>query len=428
MIKPFKDPRTGMYYFRKVVPKSIRKRIGKTEVKVSLETKDYDEAIPLFYQEALKCDKQFDWAKNNESETYFPMMDSSVYYYGDHPPEDEDFLTVQDIFNSFCEYSNKPDNTISTYRNAVKLFMDLYPDHNAIDIDRPMIREYKDMLLQIPRLKPRSKHMTLPEIVRYSRSNKIDDLISPSTVNKNIKSMSAVLSWAENNGYFDTVSNWSNPANKVRADESNKKPRLPFNDDDIKLIFDEDYNSLTDSKFWIPLISLYSGARLEEIGQLLISDIKKDKEFSFWYMDINEVEEGKRLKNKSATRLIPIHNKIIELGFLEYLGNSGRIFKDLNRKSSSDKLSPKVSKWFGGYRHKKGVVGTQKAFHSFRHLFKDVVRKQIANEELSDAITGHSNSSIGRKYGLGYGLEKLNEGVQSLQFDIGSVLKYDSRR
>jgi integrase len=291
-----------------------------------------------------------------------------------------------------------------------------------------MIREYKDMLLQIPRLKPRSKHMTLPEIVRYSRSNKIDDLISPSTVNKNIKSMSAVLSWAENNGYFDTVSNWSNPANKVRADESNKKPRLPFNDDDIKLIFDEDYNSLTDSKFWIPLISLYSGARLEEIGQLLISDIKKDKEFSFWYMDINEVEEGKRLKNKSATRLIPIHNKIIELGFLEYLGNSGRIFKDLNRKSSSDKLTPKVSKWFGGYRHKKGVVGTQKAFHSFRHLFKDVVRKQIANEELSDAITGHSNSSIGRKYGLGYGLEKLNEGVQSLQFDIGSVLKYDSRR
>jgi hypothetical protein len=77
---------------------------------------------------------------------------------------------------------------------------------------------------------------------------------------------------------------------------------------------------------------------------------------------------------------------------------------------------------------RRGVVGTQKAFHSFRHLFKDVVRKQIANEELSDAITGHSNSSIGRKYGLGYGLEKLNEGVQSLQFDISSVLKYDSRR
>jgi integrase len=270
--------------------------------------------------------------------------------------------------------------------------------------------------------------MTLPEVVRYSRSNKIDDLISPSTVNKNIKSISAVLSWAEDNGYFDAVSNWSNPANKVRADESSKKPRLPFNDSDIKAIFDEDYNSLADSKYWIPLISLYSGARLEEIGQLLVSDIKEDKEFGFWYMDINEIEEGKRLKNRSATRLVPIHNKIIELGFLEYLDNSGRIFKDLNRKSSSDKLTPKVSKWFGGYRHKKGVVGTQKAFHSFRHLFKDVVRKQIANEELSDAITGHSNSSIGRKYGLGYGLEKLNEGVQSLQFDISSVLKYDSRR
>jgi len=282
--------------------------------------------------------------------------------------------------------------------------------------------------LMIPRLRSNLSHMNLMELVKYSSINKIEDLISPATVNKNIKSISAVLSWAESNGYFDNVPNWSNPANGIRADDSNKSPRLPFDESDIKAIFNKDYNSLTNSKYWIPLISLYSGARLEEIGQLSVSDIKEDREFGFWYMDINENEKGRRLKNKSATRLVPIHNKIIELGFIDYLDSSGRVFKDLNRKSKDDKLTPKVSKWFSRYKRDKGITSTQKTFHSFRHLFKDAVRSQISNEELSDAITGHTNPSIGRKYGLGYGLEKLNKGVQSLRFDITDIIRYDSRR
>jgi len=344
-----------------------------------------------------------------------------------YPSNDID-MTLYDLFSLYVQQSNKTANTISTYKNAIKLFMELYSQSNASTIDKPMIRNYRDHLLQVPRLRSKLSHMNLVDLVKYSNMNKIDDLISPATVNKNIKSISAVLSWGESNGYFDNTPNWSNPANGIRADDSNKKPRLPFDDSDIETIFDKGYNSLSGYKYWIPLISLYSGARLEEIGQLLVSDIKKDKEFGFWYMDINENEDGKRLKNKSATRLVPIHNKLIDLGFIDFLDNSGRVFKDLSRKSKNDKLTPKASKWFSEYRQSKGVIGTQKTFHSFRHLFKDTVRKQIANEELSDAITGHTNSSIGRKYGLGYGLEKLNEGVQSLQFNIDHILKYDSRR
>ena len=532
MLKPSIDPRTGVYYFRKVVPKNLRNIIQKSEIKVSLKTKDYSEAMVKFHQEASYCEQLFNNAKLsggfslsnkaikqiagkwlssklidddavrlhvNPEQSFMPNTDdtynshistldgcldgndfslieedirfvirtnglpiykgnkeyytlareiimANIRYYqvikkrymGDYSDKLEDVLasypsnninmTLNDLFRLYEKNSNKPATTISTYKNAVNKFMELYPQSSVSDIDRAMVRNYRDQLLQVPRLKPRTNHMTLPELARYSRSNKIDDFISPATVNKNIKSIGAVLSWGESSGYFDDHHNWSNPTHRIRADESNKKPRLPFDDSDIKAIFDNDYNLLTGYKFWIPLISLYSGARLEEIGQLLVSDIKKDKEFGFWYMDINEIEEGKMLKNKSASRLVPIHNKLIELGFIEFLDDSGQVFKDLSRTSSNNKLTPKVSKWFSKYRKKKGVTGAQKTFHSFRHLFKDVVRSQIGNEELSDAITGHTNSSIGRKYGSGYGLSKLNKGMQSLQFDIGSVLKYDSER
>ena len=527
MIKPFKDPRTGVYYFRRIVPNSLRNIIHKSEVKISLRTKNYSDALVNFHQEASYCEKLFNNAKNDgkviltnkrikeiagkwlsskiidddtersvcnpehdyisnsnflmtlhgcldgndfslvENDTNFvihtnglpiykrdkeyqtlakEMLIATILLYqvidkrgaGDYSDKLEDVLvtypgndidmTLHDLFCLYVQQSNKPENTIATYKNAVKLFVELHPQSNASSINKPMVRDYRDNLLMIPRLRSNLSHMNLMELVKYSSINKIEDLISPATVNKNIKYISAVLSWAESNGYFDNVPNWSNPANGIRADDSNKSPRLPFDESDIKAIFNKDYNSLTNSKYWIPLISLYSGARLEEIGQLSVSDIKEDREFGFWYMDINENEKGRRLKNKSATRLVPIHNKIIELGFIDYLDSSGRVFKDLNRKSKDDKLTPKVSKWFSRYKRDKGITSTQKTFHSFRHLFKDAVRSQISNEELSDAITGHTNPSIGRKYGLGYGLEKLNKGVQSLRFDITDIIRYDSRR
>ncbi len=44
MSAPFKDPRTGIYYFRKVIPSELRAAFGKREYKVSLGTRDPNDA------------------------------------------------------------------------------------------------------------------------------------------------------------------------------------------------------------------------------------------------------------------------------------------------------------------------------------------------------------------------------------------------
>jgi len=64
MLRPFKDPRTGVYYFRKVVPKLLRSKLGKTEIKISLNTKDPREAATKFYEEVVRCEKLFDNIKS----------------------------------------------------------------------------------------------------------------------------------------------------------------------------------------------------------------------------------------------------------------------------------------------------------------------------------------------------------------------------
>jgi integrase len=57
-------------------------------------------------------------------------------------------------------------------------------------------------------------------------------------------------------------------------------------------------------------IALFTGARREEIASLKSSNIRPiDDVLSI------EIEEG---KNANARRMVPIHPKLIELGFLEY--------------------------------------------------------------------------------------------------------------
>src|SRR3546814_15106366 len=54
---------------------------------------------------------------------------------------------------------------------------------------------------------------------------------------------------------------------------------------------------IRDEYFWLPLLAIYNGARLEENAQLLGSDIKCID--GIWVFDICEVEEGKKKKRKS---------------------------------------------------------------------------------------------------------------------------------
>ncbi len=44
MPQPFRHPKTGVYYFRKVVPAALRAAVGKREIRISLRTKDVREA------------------------------------------------------------------------------------------------------------------------------------------------------------------------------------------------------------------------------------------------------------------------------------------------------------------------------------------------------------------------------------------------
>ncbi len=63
-----------------------------------------------------------------------------------------------------------------------------------------------------------------------------------------------------------------------------------------------------------------------------------------------------------------------------------------------------------------GITDRRKVFHSFRHNFKDACRRAGIQEAVHDALTGHSNGSVGRNYGLGYRVAELAEAMNKITY------------
>jgi len=108
---------------------------------------------------------------------------------------------------------------------------------------------------------------------------------------------------------------------------------------------------IKDEKFWLPLLGLYHGNRLEEFAQLRLGDVRTDG--GIMYLDIND-EDGKQVKNNQSMRRVPIHPKLIELGFLDYARSIAKtpqdpLFPNLKPQGPDGKLGTSFTKWFTRY-------------------------------------------------------------------------------
>lgn len=61
MPRPFKHPKTGVYYFRVRVPADLVPLVGKSEIKISLGTRDPAQAKELFSERERKVN--LDWRR-----------------------------------------------------------------------------------------------------------------------------------------------------------------------------------------------------------------------------------------------------------------------------------------------------------------------------------------------------------------------------
>ncbi|WP_345992382.1 site-specific integrase [Sulfurimonas sp. HSL-1716] len=233
---------------------------------------------------------------------------------------------------------------------------------------------------------------------------------------------------------------------KPKNSKKIQKERKPLSEENLKKLFtsklytDKLKHTLTfaPEKYWIPIIAGYSGMRQNEICQLYVEDLKSittDMGEIIWYFDLNE-EKDKHLKNENAFRLVPLHPKLIELGFIEYYNSiknkQPRLWKNLRLHPKEERYNTDYGKNFMKYFRKHVTEEEDQVFHSLRHNVGDQLMKNAVHyklpKDLMNRIMGHEpdKDMTSVVYSQGYGVEELYEGIKTLDFKDLIHLKLNS--
>ena len=185
-------------------------------------------------------------------------------------------------------------------------------------------------------------------------------------------------------------------------------------------------------RFWLPLIALFTGARINEICQLHTDDVQEKNGIPF--ISINE-EDEKHVKTKAGIRQVPIHNELIKIGFLDYAAQMRakgetllfpEVMESLVKGKRAKDASPSapLSKWFNHFIESVNTsieqpelkFTSEHVFHSFRHTVRTEFRRNRAPEDDVCRICGWEDGSKGKTLADHYGesvLENLQETVNS---------------
>ena len=327
--------------------------------------------------------------------------------------------------------------TVSEFEHAVRRFIELHGDLRLTEIKRSHVREFREALQLMPvRRSGRLKTATLPELVEFSRRHPDLPKISAGTVNKLLGGVQAVTIWARTNGLIPDDVVWTDPFSNMRLDED-EPTRETWEISELRTLFMSPVYTQRfrpdggrgEAAYWLPLLALYTGARLGELAPLIVRNIKQDEATGIRYIEITEDEErGVRTKTRSSRRVVPLHPELVRFGFLQLVaerraadGESAQLFPLLTPGPKGG-YGEAWSKWFGRYIRSIGISNRARVFHSFRHTFKDALRAAGVSEDVNDALLGQSGAGgVGRRYGAKemirrFGLPRLAEAVSAANY------------
>lgn len=351
---------------------------------------EYDPAPTI--EDAEIAYHAYNYVINNISPPIFPTVPNpSITAKSINEISNTNHLGWDDLINQWNVERTPTPRTLQIVRNIIGQFESITGKSNILLVKKSDVINFKNTLLENKK--------------------------TPITTNNYLTHLNTILNFAV---YQDHIQD--NPAAKVRIVTNNKRARevrLPFDVAALNKIFGSPIythknipkGGKGEAGYWIPLLALFTGARLEEISQLRTGDIRKESYASAnrevfeecWIMHITDEGEGQRLKTPTSKRKVPLHQKLLDLGFIDYCNSIHKddfIFPLLKPSKAFNQRGANWAKWFSRYlRTSLEITDEKLVFHSFRHSFKHYARSSGIPKEINDAITGHRSGDIADDYG-----------------------------
>jgi integrase len=353
-------------------------------------------------------------------------------------------LTLSEAYRRYIDDPTRAwtANTREAYETSRRLAIAVIGEAVPItSISRTHCRDLLDVLRFLPanagKLFPKLSPREASDRARLRGDIKI---ISAANANSLMSNMSSFLNWAVNEELLSR-----NPARGLRLpDPINKRDkRLPFEREQLHAIFnapiyrgcvdgERGYNKVgnqrpRNARFWVPLIALFTGARLGEICQLDTTDIRAVDGVDCIVVSLRSLvgSTDKQLKTTASDRLIPVHPTLIDCGLLHFAAakrkaGEKKLFDDIETGSTGSRPVA-FSKWFTQFLRACGAQRSRTSFHSFRHNFRDELRAARIDHDIALLLggwtTGSSRTAVHENYGSGYRVEALNDAMRRLLFE-----------
>ncbi len=325
-------------------------------------------------------------------------------------------------------------------RATISLFLEIVGDKPVSSYTKGDARDFKAVLSDLP--PNRSKLSETRGLGAREAACRARELALPPmlvvNINKQITIVSGLFDWLV--AHYDAVT--ANPFAKttIAVRSLAREERDPFTLSELKAIFTAPIFTGCESerhwnirgqktlrgsaKFWVPLLGLYTGARLNELCKLRVTDIRSDEGLP--YIDINTEKHDDRsvdpgVKTSASSRRVPVHRDLNRFGFAELVAarsDAGceRLFPEL-RPDAYGKLSDRFGKHFARFLKSIGIKRDKIDFHSFRHTWTDACRNSRMSLEVILALKGEALQGTLARYGHGKtDIEILDEGMQKLHF------------
>ncbi|WP_116139537.1 site-specific integrase [Trinickia diaoshuihuensis] len=431
--------RHGTYYLRVVVPKSLQAALKQVEFRKSLGTKDFQQAKLL----ALHFNMQIETSRMSKPKiTDFVLRPSDLDKYRINLKEGiieasdaEDHARAMDAIEKvgmFKEAVTIAAGKLETQSLLLSEVVKQYLLEKKFDNKNSTLYEKENCYNEFIELfdKPKIGAVTDETTITY-KQRMLSSGTSAKQVNSKISFLKDLFEFSINNKHYFQPNPFSNIRITARSKlAQNGHHWVAYVDDELKKIFSpKNYGFMrrkTDN-FFGPLIALFTGMRIEEICAMRVDLIKEQD--SVHYFDI-PADVAKTVK---SIRKVPISDKIIETGFLEYVSDikkhgKSHVFFYLPP-AGKNGFSKNLSRRYGQYLDTSeiNIVSPEKVFHSFRSTFINYLTDININPALLMSLVGHIeqnlvNVKLNSVHFITYQVEKslttLKNVVEFVEFDF----------
>ena len=380
------------------VPRDIRDVVGRTHLSRSLKTDSLTVANRLAARFALEAAETFDLARQQPSAKLLGDVATN--------PRVSPSINFAELCARYLDdpTASRSVKSLHAYRSSLSMLIELVGATTpACSIDRAVCRDVMGILKVLPRnARKRWRNVSLRDVAREAVVCG-REAMSAANVNEHMNKLSTVLNWGIREDLCHT-----NPAKGLRLPQvqSAKDRRRAFNGDQLLRIFDAPlYRGCVDdergyavtgdqrprrSRFWVPLLGLFAGLRLNEACQLLVDDIRDDR--GVLCIHISTDGNAKVLKTAASSRVVPVHPELIAIGIadcVELARSTGqvRLFDEI-KLDSFGMHSGRFSRWFARFLATCGAAAPRTCFHSFRHSFRDALSNGGVEREVALALGG----------------------------------------